>query len=56
MTGLDALVAVERLGLAGVGVEEPLGHAHHRLHLLHERRQVEPRLRPGFTITIMIIN
>ena len=44
---LYAFVSVERLGLPRVGVEEPLGDAHHRLHLLHERRQVEPGLRPA---------
>ena len=47
ITFLYAFVSVERLGLPRVGVEEPLGDAHHRLHLLHERRQVEPGLRPA---------
>ena len=45
-TSLYALVSVERLGLPRVGVEEPLGDAHHRLHLLQERGQVEPSLGP----------
>ena len=45
-TSLYALVSVERLGLPRVCVEEPLGDAHHRLHLLQERGQVEPSLGP----------
>ena len=38
---LDTAAAVDALCVSGVRVEEPLGHAHHRLDLFDEGGQVK---------------